>query len=157
MSYDFYLISPTDPPDVKTYECVKSFFLPFIKFDNGSEKNSVWLVWPQEAPEGWLQTHSPYDMSYLELDTTITGWRSNDGCLLIDEPYGDIIWDLVFRAAQATGWLMADSLGHFFAINAEQVHKWRELRQARTSNVTVVGSAAALQTYQGAPPVRAVR
>jgi len=157
MSYDFYLISPTDPPDVKTYECVKSLFQPFIKFDNGSEEDSVWLVWPQEAPEGWLQTHSPYDTSYLELDTAISGWQSNDGCLLIDEPYGDMIWDLVFRVAQATGWLMADALGHFFAINAEQVHKWRELRQAKTSNVTVVGSAAALQTYQGAPPVRAVR
>ena len=140
-----------DPPTEDDLKLLRSFFEPYIVA--GDQEHGADLRWPIEPPPGWSDSHSARDRTYETLTGIAYGLNDNSGFIMINRPSGWLLWQVLFEAARATGWLMFDGSGPF-AISSEQVSQWRQM--GCPGDITMVESAAALQAYQGEPVIACV-
>ena len=154
-------VDNTDP-DPADADRVRSFFLPFIAPDIDPEDldYDVELKFPTEPPPGWAQTHSPDDDSYLEahafVDEWISGYDQNGRPKLkerlqIDMPHGQRVFDAIYEASVASGWLVRDASDTFLAFNDDQLATLVRVGSRQDYEFTYlwIDSAEALRAFHG--------
>ena len=137
-----------DPAEV---ERVTSFFLPLIDPHIDDPFYAEFLKYPAQPPTGWADTHSPDDDSYLEAYAHIDEWTGD--WREIGLPHGQRIFDAIYEASLASGWIVRASPNIYLAFDDEQVET---LRRARSGNDNEnentylwIDSAQALRAFHG--------
>ena len=128
MSYDLMMMPPCvgENPSPAALAQFRGIFEPYLYYGGlpvpeGDEKwQADTLRWPATPPPGYTELE---EWKWLQVGGFIDGLAGDDGCICINRPSGHLVVDVVYRAAQETGWIMYDGMD-FYAVNDSQVDWW---------------------------------